>query len=78
MSILNLVLTDPTYVQASFNKGKKVVEISSSIVNSEESIDEKTMSSIQKDETKGQGEENSNGLPLSNFVAKKVSKKRRS
>jgi hypothetical protein len=51
---LNLVLTNPTAIQASPNKGKKIVESSSSTNNSEKFSDapkdEKTTSSIQNDE----------------------------
>ncbi len=85
---MNLVLTNSTAIQASPSKGKKIVESSSSTNNSEKFTnvlkDEKTISSIQNDEVwtsnkykaEGQGEENSYGLPLRNFVVKKVGVRR--
>jgi hypothetical protein len=54
LSILNPILTDPTLIHASLSKGKKVVGSSSSIDENEKSNDEakneKTTSSIQKNE----------------------------
>ncbi len=63
--VLNLVLTNPTAIQASPNKGKKIVESSSSTNNSEKFSDapkdEKTTSSIQNDEVQTSNKDEAEG-----------------